>query len=258
MNMLEKLPQIMYAPDDLGGGATDDEAMKDSAGAPDDEAAKDSAGEPDAQKTGSVASADEKANGDAAAKKAGDDDSGSVLSEQDKDKSKDAPPEVTDQIVEEYIGKIKFTGSDGKDIELDQDVLRAIAPELIRGKVPNDVATRAIMAFNNSVMKKEVAAEEEYMKNLKQMRADTQKEFGNDLSAIVSQANAGGAHLFGNSWNLLREVPEFCNNPDVLRGLASVGRSIADDKGAGGDGSSDSSTREFSAERWIEGSNARR
>lgn len=172
----------------------------------------------------------------------------------------DAKPPTPEEVIK-FSEAIKVKGPDGKDIDVDdvdKEAIAAISPVLMKHKMTPESASELVGVYAAYALGEQVKAQKAHMDQLKTIREATQKEFGEDLPRIAKEANAGGKAIFGKFWQILRGIPEFCNQPDVIRGLAAHGRSISNDQGAGGDGGGDDGKdKGFSADDWIKHSNER-
>lgn len=169
---------------------------------------------------------------------------------------KATPP--TPEDVTKFTEAIKVKGADGKDIEIDKEAIAALAPVLMKHKLPPETASELVGVYAAYAAQAQTKAQTAHMEQVKAVRDASVKEFGEDLPRMAKEANAGGKAIFGKFWQILRGIPEFCNQPDVIRGLAAHGRSISNDQGAGGDGGGDDGKdKGFSADDWIKHSNER-
>lgn len=166
------------------------------------------------------------------------------------------PP--TPEDVTKFTEAIKVKGADGKDIEIDKEAIAALAPVLMKHKLTPETASELVGVYAAYAAQAQTKAQTAHMEQVKAVRDASVKEFGEDLPRMAKEANAGGKAIFGKFWQILRGIPEFCNQPDVIRGLAAHGRSISNDQGAGGDGGGDDGKdKGFSADDWIKHSNER-
>lgn len=169
---------------------------------------------------------------------------------------KATPP--TPEDVTKFTEAIKVKGADGKDIEIDKEAIAALAPVLMKHKLTPETASELVGVYAAYAAQAQTKAQTAHMEQVKAVRDASVKEFGEDLPRMAKEANAGGKAIFGKFWQILRGIPEFCNQPDVIRGLAAHGRSISNDQGAGGDGGGDDGKdKGFSADDWIKHSNER-
>ncbi len=167
----------------------------------------------------------------------------------------DAKPPTPEEVIK-FSEAIKVKGPDGKDIDVDKEAIAALAPVLMKHKLTPEAASELVGVYAAYALGEQVKAQKAHMDQLKTIREATQKEFGEDLPRIAKEANVGGKAIFGKFWQILRGIPEFCNQPDVIRGLAAHGRSISNDQGTGGDGGGNNSDDgQFSADGWINSSN---
>lgn len=164
------------------------------------------------------------------------------------------PPD--EETVKAFVDGIKVKTQDGKDMEIDREAISALAPILMKHKLTSEAASELVGTYAAVAAAEQTKAQKAHMDQLAQVREQTTQEFGADLPQFVKDASKGGKAIFGKFWDTLRDIPEFCNQADVIRGLAAHGRAISNDAGAGGDpGGEGKDTGEFSAERWIKGSN---
>lgn len=156
---------------------------------------------------------------------------------------------------EEFAKSIVVNGADGKPMEIDADAIKTLSPLFLKHKMTKESARELVGAYAAYASQVQIKEQQAHLEQMKAIRDETAKAFGPDLATMTKQAAKGGAHIFGEYWNVLSKVPEFCNNAAVIRGLAEVGRGISNDNGAGGDGCGNADTGEFNADRWISGSN---
>lgn len=192
----------------------------------------------------------------------GDNDTASLLGGDDGGEGGDGDGNVTPPTPEDvtkFAEAIKVKGADGKDIEIDKEAIAALAPVLMKHKLTPETASELVGVYAAYAAQAQTKAQTAHMEQVKAVRDASIKEFGEDLPRMAKEANAGGKAIFGKFWNSLRGIPEFCNQPDVIRGLAAHGRSISNDPGAGSDGGGDGNGKDegFTADGWIKHSNER-
>lgn len=255
MKKIADLLRLFLAPDDGAGagGAGASEGAGDGAGAGSGEGEGAGAGGEGAQGEGQPV---KPADGEGGARDGGDE--GSLLAGEGEGEAGEGdgykPPD--EETVKAFVDGIKVKTPDGKDLEIDKEAIGALAPILMKHKLTPEDASELVGTYAAVAAAEQTKAQKAYMDQLTQVREQTKQEFGSDLPQFVKDASKGGKAIFGKFWDILRGIPEFCNQADVIRGLAAHGRAISNDAGAGGDpGGEGKDTGEFSAERWIKGSN---
>lgn len=253
---LDEIFRRFFAPDDGGGqGGEGGEG----AGGGSGEGAGD--GGEGGEGSGEGSSGEGGQGGEGEGGSGGDDGAGSLLGgdegEGGEGEGQQAKPPTPEEVTK-FTEAIKVKGADGKDIEIDKEAIAALAPVLMKHKLTPETASELVGVYAAYAAQAQTKAQTAHMEQVKAVRDASVKEFGEDLPRMAKEANAGGKAIFGKFWQILRGIPEFCNQPDVIRGLAAHGRSISNDQGAGGDGGGDDGKdKGFSADDWIKHSNER-
>jgi hypothetical protein len=149
----------------------------------------------------------------------------------DSDKKDDpaAPTEEQSKAFTDEVKKIDL----GEGVVFDDDAMAAMSPALYKltGGDPAK-AEEAVKAYTEFTKMKAAKAEEARNAHCDALIEADKKEFGADLPKVVELAKVGGKSFFGEKkWNILKGIPEFVNDPDILKALADHGRRVQNDKG---------------------------
>ena len=118
----------------------------------------------------------------------------------------------------------------GEGVKLDDAALRAMAPSLMGLKKEDaDKVLQAYAGYSKEAARKQAEADNAFNAGLVK---ECEKRFGADLKKTIADAKRGGRAIFGDTlWNVMKSVPSFANNPDMMERLAEYGRKIATDGG---------------------------
>lgn len=157
----------------------------------------------------------------------------------------DAPPDpeaaARKQTILAAIPPVELALSDGRKLAWDNQAVDAVAEVFARHGVAPEVAKEAVDAYAARFLKSAedraaAAAKKQADANASMVKA-CRDRFGADLPRYAEMARKGGLDIFGDkAWGMLRSVPAFTNNPDILAALAARGRAITNDpspRGAG-------------------------
>ena len=137
-------------------------------------------------------------------------------------------PPTEEQIAEWCKGCPALDLGDG--VQFDDAALLAMAPTLMGlKKDESDKVIKAYAEYTKAQIKANAEAQDAFNRGLVE---ECNKRFGADLKKVVSYAKKGGEAFFGDKvWKVMKGIPSFANNPDVMERLAEYGRKMSTDSG---------------------------
>lgn len=157
------------------------------------------------------------------------DDPEPVATDPEKKDDPAAPTEEQSKAFTEEVKKIDL----GEGVTFDDNAMTVMAPALYK-LTGGDAAKaeEAVKAYSELKKAEAAQAEEARNKHCDGLIEADKKKFGADLPKVVELAKVGGKAFFGEKkWNVLKGIPEFVNDPDILEALAGHGRRVQNDKG---------------------------
>lgn len=124
-------------------------------------------------------------------------------------------------------------GENGEpDVKLPAQEVGAILTVCQKAGVPADKAGPMLGMVSALDQYRAQRAEEDYRRQLRAVREETHKEFGDNLAAASRDMVAGGVALFGAEyWKQLCEEPLLTNDKRFVRAIASYGARLRNDNG---------------------------
>lgn len=132
--------------------------------------------------------------------------------------------------------KYEFTAADG--VELDTELLEAIAPTFKELGLTQEKASKLVDGFNTVVSKLNVVREAKAQTDFQTWMADQskqniatiKKEWGNDFSANLAIAQSGIARFMSDEGKRILEQLGLGNNPEFIKAFYQAGKMIQEDQ----------------------------